>query len=363
MARARRDRGRATSNGSLRPPARYRARSRALASQPGREGAHRGSQRHARAGRVSRAGACVAGRATRRTRRRRADAATRRAPSRRTGAWQGQLAEAGYVGITWPAEYGGQGRGPLEQVDRQPGDREGGRAGDPRHDRRRHARPDDHRPRHRRAEAALPRPDAARRRGLVPALLRAGRRLGPRRHPGARQARRTTAPGACPARRCGRRTPSSPPTACCSRAPNPDAPKHKGLTMFVVPMDAEGVTIRPLRQISGEAEFNEVFFDDVLLEPGSRGRRGRRRLGRRADDADVRAPHDRRSAARAWATVPTASRARSPTTRRRARDPEVRAAPRRAGDGAARAALHRLPPADRVCSAARSPAPRPASAR
>jgi len=39
--------------------------------------------------------------------------------------------------------------------------------------------------------------------------------------------------------------------------------------MFVVPMDAEGVTIRPLRQISGEPEFNEVFFDDVTLEPGS----------------------------------------------------------------------------------------------
>ena len=33
--------------------------------------------------------------------------------------------------------------------------------------------------------------------------------------------------------------------------------------MFIVPMDAEGVTVRGLRQISGEAEFNEVFFDDV----------------------------------------------------------------------------------------------------
>jgi alkylation response protein AidB-like acyl-CoA dehydrogenase len=48
-----------------------------------------------------------------------------------------------------------------------------------------------------------------------------------------------------------------------------DLPKHKGLTMFIVPMDAEGVTIRPLRQISGEAHFNEVFFDDVHLEAGS----------------------------------------------------------------------------------------------
>ena len=45
-----------------------------------------------------------------------------------------------------------------------------------------------------------------------------------------------------------------------------DVPKHKGLTMFVVPMDAPGVTVRGLRQISGEAEFNEVFFDDVQLD-------------------------------------------------------------------------------------------------
>jgi alkylation response protein AidB-like acyl-CoA dehydrogenase len=45
-----------------------------------------------------------------------------------------------------------------------------------------------------------------------------------------------------------------------------DVPKHKGLTMFLVPMDGAGVTVRGLRQISGEAEFNEVFFDDVRLE-------------------------------------------------------------------------------------------------
>jgi alkylation response protein AidB-like acyl-CoA dehydrogenase len=47
---------------------------------------------------------------------------------------------------------------------------------------------------------------------------------------------------------------------------DPDVPKHKGLTMFVLPMDAEGVTVRGLRQISGEAEFNEVFLDDVRLD-------------------------------------------------------------------------------------------------
>ncbi|WP_029433181.1 acyl-CoA dehydrogenase family protein [Blastococcus sp. URHD0036] len=48
---------------------------------------------------------------------------------------------------------------------------------------------------------------------------------------------------------------------------NPDVPKHLGLTMFVVDMRAPGVTIRPLRQITGGANFNEVFFDDVHV-PG-----------------------------------------------------------------------------------------------
>jgi alkylation response protein AidB-like acyl-CoA dehydrogenase len=47
---------------------------------------------------------------------------------------------------------------------------------------------------------------------------------------------------------------------------DPGLPKHKGLTMFIVPMDADGVTVRPLRQISGDAHFNEVFFDDVQLD-------------------------------------------------------------------------------------------------
>jgi alkylation response protein AidB-like acyl-CoA dehydrogenase len=45
-----------------------------------------------------------------------------------------------------------------------------------------------------------------------------------------------------------------------------DVPKHKGLTMFIVPMEGEGVTVRGLRQISGEAEFNEVFFDDLAVD-------------------------------------------------------------------------------------------------
>jgi alkylation response protein AidB-like acyl-CoA dehydrogenase len=46
---------------------------------------------------------------------------------------------------------------------------------------------------------------------------------------------------------------------------NPDQPKHKGLTMFIVDMHGPGVTVRPLRDMTGRAPFNEVYFDDVRL--------------------------------------------------------------------------------------------------
>jgi alkylation response protein AidB-like acyl-CoA dehydrogenase len=46
---------------------------------------------------------------------------------------------------------------------------------------------------------------------------------------------------------------------------NPDVPKHAGLTAFVVDMHAPGVEVRPLYQITGEAEFNEVYFTDVRI--------------------------------------------------------------------------------------------------
>ncbi len=51
---------------------------------------------------------------------------------------------------------------------------------------------------------------------------------------------------------------------------DPDVPKHAGLTYFVVDMQADGVDVRPLYQITGEAEFNEVYFDDVRIDDDMR---------------------------------------------------------------------------------------------
>ena len=134
-----------------------------------------------------------------------------------------------------------------------------------------------------------------------------------------------------------------------------DVPKHKGLTMFIVPMDAEGVTVRGLRQISGEAEFNEVFFDDVAL------------------DADAVVG----GVGNGWGTALTTlmfervtiglggeghglqlDPLRRRDRRRRARPPRPRGAPpaRRDRQRTARRALHRLPHADR---AAERPDPGP----
>ena len=183
-------------------------------------------------------------------------------------AWQRRLAEGGFVGVTWPAEHGGQGRGPLEQV---VVNQEIARAGVP---------------------GIL---DTIGVGMLGPTLIAHGsdeqkqRYLGPMLHADEVWCQLFSEPAAgsdlagiqARARRdddggwrlSGQKVWTTNAQFAAFglllARTDPDVSKHRGLTMFVVPMDAEGVTIRPLRQISGEPEFNEVFFDDVRLEPGS----------------------------------------------------------------------------------------------
>jgi alkylation response protein AidB-like acyl-CoA dehydrogenase len=183
-------------------------------------------------------------------------------------AWQRRMAEGGLVGITWPPEYGGQGLGPLEQVIVN---QEIGRAGLP---------------------GIL---DVIGVGMLGPTLIAHGseeqkqRYLGPMLHAdevwcqlfsepaagsdlaGIQARARAEEDGGW--RLSGQKVWTTnahfAAFGLLLARTDADVPKHKGLTMFVVPMDAEGVTVRGLRQITGEAEFNEVFFDDVRLEPGA----------------------------------------------------------------------------------------------
>lgn len=51
----------------------------------------------------------------------------------------------------------------------------------------------------------------------------------------------------------------------CYVRTDPDAPKHKGISVLMIDMDTPGIDVRPLRHISGKADFAEVFFDDVVV--------------------------------------------------------------------------------------------------
>ena len=51
---------------------------------------------------------------------------------------------------------------------------------------------------------------------------------------------------------------------------DPDAPKHRGMTYFLIDMDQPGVDVRPLREMTGDAAFNEVFFDNARVPDNNR---------------------------------------------------------------------------------------------
>ena len=91
---------------------------------------------------------------------------------------------------------------------------------------------------------------------------------------------------------------------------DPDVPKHQGLSVFLLDMSTPGITVRPLRQMTGEAFFNEVFFDDVTCPD-------ERRLGELGGGlADGQHPADLRAGRRRGGRLGGAEHARGPDTRR-----------------------------------------------
>ena len=139
---------------------------------------------------------------------------------------------------------------------------------------------------------------------VLPRLQRARRRLrrGRRGHPGGARRRRL---GDRRARRCSRRWPTRPTTCSCSARSNLDAPKHKGLTMFLVPMDTPGH-----RDHAGRDDGRRAH-EHHLLQRRARARLVPRRRGRRRVERDARRPRLRAQLAPTGAS-PTTSWSRWP---------------------------------------------------
>ena len=70
---------------------------------------------------------------------------------------------------------------------------------------------------------------------------------------------------------------------------DPDAPKHAGISYLLVPMRQPGIEVRPIEQVDGSSEFNEVFFADARCPKAERGRRRQQRLEGGHDHPRLRA--------------------------------------------------------------------------
>ena len=69
----------------------------------------------------------------------------------------------------------------------------------------------------------------------------------------------------------------------------PGSKRHAGLSYLLVPLDQPGVEVRPIVQLTGTSEFNEVFFDDARTDADLVVGAARRRLAGRDGHADLRA--------------------------------------------------------------------------
>ena len=174
--------------------------------------------------------------------------------------WQAELAAAGWVGVTWPEAYGGRGRGPAEhfvvqeELARAP--ELVGRIGVNLAGPTLLANATDE-------QKARWLPDILGARTLWCQLFSepdAGSDLAAVRT----TARRVEGGFELQGRKVWTSYAQFADWAVCLARSDPDAPKHRGLSYFVVDMRAPGVTVHPLVQLTGEAEFNEVELDGVV---------------------------------------------------------------------------------------------------